>query len=74
MENKFKIIQLNVNSLQSKPKKREFEQFPNKHSPDLVMLTETKLNEKNSVSFDGYKIIRNDRTENSGGGTSVWLR
>lgn len=71
MDCNFKIIQLNVNSLQSKLKKLEFEQFLKKHSPDLVMLTETKLNAKNNVFFHGYKIFRNDRVENSGGGTAI---
>lgn len=65
------IVQSNVNSLQSKVKKIEFEQFLKKHSPDLIMLTENKLNEKNSVSFHGYKIVRNDRLENNGGGTAI---
>lgn len=71
MDCNLKIVQLNVNSLRSKVKKIEFEQFLKKHSPDLIMLTETKLNEKNSISFHGYKIARNDRLENNGGGTAI---
>lgn len=71
MEYSFNVIQLNVNSIQSKHKQMELKQFINKHTPDIILLTETKLNEKNKVSFDGYNIIRNDRTENSGGGTAI---
>lgn len=67
----FTVIQLNINSVKSKAKRLEFQHFLNRHRPNIVLLSETKLNKHNNVSFSGYSIIRNDRTSNSGGGTAI---
>lgn len=73
--NEFKLIQVNINSLISKAKRAEFNQFLIKHKPDIVMLSETKLKPRHNISFSGYKVIRNDREteaeENNGGGTAI---
>lgn len=69
--NDFKVIQLNINSIQSKVKRIEFQQFLNKTKPQIVLLSETKLNKRHNVSFNGYRIVRNDRMQNCGGGTAI---
>lgn len=66
-----KIIQLNINSIISLKKRTEFEVFVNKHKPHIILLSETKLNKKHTLKIDGYGILRNDRTKNSGGGTAI---
>ncbi|CAK9827467.1 hypothetical protein ANTRET_LOCUS5156 [Anthophora retusa] len=46
-----------------------------KKNPDIVMLNETKLNEKHTVYFKNYKIIRNDRLNaKKGGGTAIIIK
>ncbi|CAK9816290.1 RNA-directed DNA polymerase from mobile element jockey [Anthophora plagiata] len=46
-----------------------------KKNPDIVMLNETKLNEKHTVYFKNYKIIRNDRPNaRKGGGTAIIIK
>lgn len=69
--NELKVIQLNINSLVSKNKRTEFNLFLKKYKPQIVMLSETKLNKKHKLFFDGYKILRNDRNTNKGGGTAI---
>lgn len=70
----FKVIQLNVNSIKSKIKCCEFVEFLKKHSPQIVLLSETKLNESDTLVLPGYKLIQNDRHENNGGGTAVCFK
>lgn len=65
-----KIIQVNVNSLVSLAKRHEFSTFLKTHKPDIVLVCETKLNNKHKIGFEGYKFYRNDR-ESSGGGTAI---
>lgn len=67
----FTVIQLNISSIKSKAKRLEFQHFINQRKPNLILLSETKLNKRNSVSFIGYSILRNDRSHNSGGGTAI---
>lgn len=69
--NELKVIQLNINSLVSKNKRTEFNLFLKKYKPQIVMLSETKLNKKHKLFFDGYKTLRNDRNTNKGGGTAI---
>lgn len=59
--NEFTVIQLNINSIQSKTKRIEFQSFLKKLKPQIIMLSETKLNKRHTLSFIGYKMLRNDR-------------
>lgn len=69
-----KIIQINVNSIYSKQKRHEFKLFLNEHDPDVVLICETKLNNKAQLHFKNYKIYRNDRNTNNGGGTAILIK
>lgn len=69
--NEITVIQLNINSIQSKTKRAEFQHFLQRHKPHLILLCETKLNKQHKLAFSGYNILRNDRTCNSGGGTAI---
>lgn len=69
-----KIIALNVNSLVSLSKRSELSIFLNRHNPLALLLSETKLNKKHKIIFNGYNIIRTDRGLGSGGGTAIVLK
>lgn len=71
---KLKIIQLNANSIYSKSKRHQLKQLMIKHNPDIMLISETKLNNKNTVQFNGYKIYRTDRVTNNGGGTAIIIK
>lgn len=62
------VIQLNINSLRSISKRQELNTFLVEKKPDILLLNETKLNNKHKISFRNYEFIRNDRPNNNGGG------
>ena len=69
------IIAINVNSIISKDRRYDLELFVNTHKPDVVLLNETKLNNKHKLSFYDYNIIRKDRIgSKQGGGTAVLIK
>lgn len=75
MDQTLKIVHLNINSLRSVNKRQELSLFLIKHKPDILLLNETKLNNKHNISFEGYNFIRNDRPNNlGGGGTGILLK
>jgi hypothetical protein len=69
-----KIIAWNVNSIRSKAKQEEVRYLLTERKPHLVLLSETKLNDSNFVQFPQYKIYRNDRLSDGGGGTAILIR
>lgn len=70
-----KIISVNVNSIITNSKRFSLLQFIEKHKPDIVLLSETKLNPKHKVAFENYKIIRTDRPNSiEGGGTGILVK
>lgn len=68
------IIQLNVNSLISKKKRHDLELFLNTEEPHIILLNETKIKSKHLLYFRNYNFIRNDRTQNNGGGTGILIK
>src|SRR5687768_11676286 len=66
-----KIIAWNINSLRSKSKQEEVKCLLSKHKPHLLLLSETKLQHCNSVQIPHYKVYRNDRLSDGGGGTAI---
>lgn len=74
ISDEFTVIQINVNSIQSIAKRTNFNQFLKTMKPHIVLVSETKTNNKHKVSFDNYKIFRNDRIKNSGGGTAICFK
>lgn len=69
-----KIIAWNVNSIRSKVKQEEVRYLLSEQKPHLLLLSETKLNGSNFVQFPQYKIYRNDRLSDGGGGTAILIR
>lgn len=69
-----KIITWNVNSVRSKAKQEEVRYLLSERKPDLLLLSETKLNDSNFVQFPRYEIYRNDRLSDGGGGTAILIR
>lgn len=65
---RLKIIQLNINSLISKVKQHELQEFLKLHKPDILLLNETKLNYNNTRLFQNYEFVRSDRINGEGGG------
>lgn len=70
-ESEIKVMQLNINSIISLKKRTEFELLIKKHAPSIILLSETKLHKKHTLNINGYKILRSDRTKNTGGGTAI---
>lgn len=69
------IISLNINSLINISRRVELNNFIGEKNPDIILLNETKLNEKHIVKFEGYNMIRRDRSRGSrGGGTAIIIR
>lgn len=67
-----KIISINTNSIISDEKQIILQKFLDAHNPDILLLSETKLNPNRYVSFKNYKISRNDRHQAlQGGGTAI---
>lgn len=72
---KLKLISANINSLVSNSKRIALTLLLNKTNPDIILLNETKLNNKHTMYFKSYKIIRNDRRNAiNGGGTAIIIR
>lgn len=73
--NHLKIISVNVNSIITNAKRYSLLQFIEAHDPDIVLLSETKLNPKHKISFESYKMIRTDRPNSiQGGGTGILVK
>lgn len=69
-----KIHLINVNSIISLDKRHYLDLHLKTHKPDVVLITETKLNRKYNPSFKNYILYRNDRTDRIGGGTAILVK
>lgn len=72
--NQLTIMELNIISLVSISKRKQFQIFLNEENPDIILLCETKVKINHKLTFSGYNIIRNDRQENMGGGTAILIK
>lgn len=69
------IISLNINSLISQQKRASLLQLLNDHDPDVVLLGETKLNHRHTITYTNYTIHRSDRINaTQGGGTAILIK
>ena len=69
------IIAININSLISLEKKYCLLKLIKIYNPDIILLSETKLNQKHKLIIDGYNIIRNDRPNSiQSGGTAIIIK
>ena len=55
-------------------KKNSIKQLIQEHSPDIVLLTETKVYTKVSIKIDGYQVFPAVRKRGSGGGLAVAVK
>lgn len=70
-----KIIAINVNSVISNEKRNYLLEFTNLHKPDIILLSETKLNNRHRLEFENYSMIRTNRPHSKqGGGTAILIR
>lgn len=73
--NELKIIALNANSLVANHRRAELTNTLRKHKPHIMLISETKLNQRHHMSFEGYRMTRVDRLNaNQGGGTAIIIR
>lgn len=56
-----KILEINVNSLILLSRRHTLQTFINSQNPDIVLLNETKLNQRHKLYFDNFDLIRRDR-------------
>ncbi|GFY46800.1 RNA-directed DNA polymerase from mobile element jockey [Trichonephila inaurata madagascariensis] len=67
-----KIVTWNADSIRQKI--AEFEEYVNRHDPDIVALQETFLQPYNSLNIPNYTTYRNDRLTHRGGGTAILIK
>ena len=66
---------INVNSVVSHSKRFELIEFSELHKPDIILLSETKLNKNHKLQFQNYEILRTDRPNAiTGGGTAILIK
>lgn len=63
---------MNANGITSK--KVELTQYLHTHNIDIACITETHLNNSNKFYIPEYRIYRNDRIENKGGGVLIAVK
>ena len=69
------IAQINVNSIIANLRRYNLQKFIDNHSPDILLLSETKLNPKYKPYFPNYTILRSDRPSSKrGGGTAILIK
>lgn len=72
---KLKIIFLNVNSLVSNYKRNELLNLLKEYVLDIVLLSETKLNNNYKIFYKDYKIILNNRSKlGKDGRTAIFIK
>lgn len=68
---KLKIISINVNSIVKNQRRASLMQLIKAQNPDIIFLSETKLNNTHVLKFKDYNIIRNDRKAQHIGGIVI---
>ncbi|OXU26695.1 hypothetical protein TSAR_016977 [Trichomalopsis sarcophagae] len=70
-----KISSINVNSMVSLNKRFDLLNYVQANDLDIIMICETKLNNRHRVQFTDYNFIRTDRSAKSkGSGTALLIR
>ena len=75
MCNNLKILHLNVNGLRNKL--HEVTAILCKHSPDILAITESRLDQSipdGQIVLDGYNFLRSDRLTSNGGGLVIYFK
>jgi len=72
---KIKVIAINVNSIIKNQRRASLMNIINQQNPDIILISETKLNKSHILRFEKYNVIRNDRSDtNQGGGTAILIK
>lgn len=67
-----RIIAINVNSIVGIHRRAELLDFAARQQPDIVLISETHLNPRHSITFKDFEFVRNDRRNcDGGGGTGI---
>jgi len=69
-----KFCILNVNSLISMEKRHYLDELLKSKKPDIVLVSETKLNFRHKVHFNNFIFYRKDRNNGGGGGCGILIR
>lgn len=72
--NSLKIMAINVNSIISNDRRYSLALTLSNLKPDIVLISKTKLNKRNQLSSKDYKVLRNDRDSDNGGGTAILIK
>lgn len=70
---RFSIHAINVNGIVSRVKRHELSLHMKRHNPDVVLLTETGLNNRHNFEVRGYASFRNDKTVSTRG-TCIFVK
>jgi len=74
-EEKSKTVKIRYTNIDGVISKRlELKDYLTSVRPDIVCLTETKLNKVIEMNFEGYNIWKRDRKEKQGGGVLIMVR
>ncbi len=68
------IFHLNIRSTKADTKQIQLRNLINKHNLDIISLNETFLKPSNTLTVDGYNIIRSDRQSRTGGGAALCIK
>lgn len=69
------IIEINTGSLRSINKRQDMANFLKNFHPDIVLVTETAINQHHNVAFRNYLFTRNDKIPNEPGrGTGILVK
>lgn len=70
----FSMLNIHHVNANSKSKKHYTDNYLNVHKPDIMKISETKLNAELHAKFDNYIMHCNDRTTKNSGGTAMLIR
>lgn len=72
---RFRISAINTNSLITNQRRYSLIKYTRTHNPDIVLLSETKLNRSHNLEFKDYHFLRQDRPNSiQGGGTAILIK
>ena len=69
--NKLTISAINVNSIRANHRRHNLVKFLDNVKPDVIALSETRLNYRHIFNIENYALIRCDRESKEGGGTAI---
>ncbi|XP_017796810.1 PREDICTED: uncharacterized protein LOC108578067 [Habropoda laboriosa] len=73
--NRLNIIQINVNSIITNERRVSLLDCIKTYKPDILLLSETKLNPRHRIDFQNYRVIRTDRPNaKQAGGTAIIIK